>query len=339
MLTRRKKTKKISKEGKKSCTFVKNVIVGTQQVKNNMEKKELEVIICIGVPASGKSTWVKEFIAKNPSYVKVSRDDFRYMLKNTGWCEPKIEKMITDLHNNTVLTALSNKLNVVIDNTNVKVKTINEIVELVREVANVSYRVFDVPLKTLYERDAARERSVGKDVIDRMYNDYQILKDSFDFQPVKKVKKKKVIVPNYKSGLTDAVIFDMDGTLAIMSDKREAYDWDKVDMDDLNEVVAEQVRFHKSLGRKIIIMSGRDIVSKERTVEWLKFYNVEYDMILMRPFNNYEKDKIVKRRLYEEFIEGRYNVIAWYDDRLQVIELIYDLGIFCFNVNQGLKPF
>lgn len=304
-----------------------------------MEKKELDVIVCIGPPASGKSTWVKDFISKNPNYVKVSRDDFRYMLKNTGWCEPKIEKMITELHNEAVITALSNKLSVVIDNTNVKVKFINEIIDLVKEYANVSYRVFDVPLKTLYERDSARERSVGKDVIDRMYNDYQILKDSFHFQPVKKEKKKKVIKPNYSSNLPDAVIFDLDGTLAIMSDKRNPYDWDIVDMDDPNDVVIEQVKYHKSLGRKIIIISGRDIVSMERTKIWLNIYDIEYDLILMRPTNNFEKDDIIKRRLFEEFIEDRYNIIAVYDDRLSVCQMWYDKELFVFNCNQGLKKF
>ena len=304
-----------------------------------MEKKELDVIVCIGPPASGKSTWVKDFISKNPNYVKVSRDDFRYMLKNTGWCEPKIEKMITELHNEAVITALSNKLSVVIDNTNVKVKFINEIIDLVKEYANVSYRVFDVPLKTLYERDSARERSVGKDVIDRMYNDYQILKDSFHFQPVKKEKKKKVIKPNYSSNLPDAVIFDLDGTLAIMSDKRNPYDWDMVDMDAPNDVVIEQVKYHKSLGRKIIIISGRDIVSMERTKIWLNIYDIEYDLILMRPTNNFEKDDIIKRRLFEEFIEDRYNIIAVYDDRLSVCQMWYDKELFVFNCNQGLKKF
>lgn len=73
-------------------------------------EKELEVIINIGVPASGKSSWTSEFISKNPGWVKVSRDDFRYMLKGVGFCEPKIEKMITHMHNQAILTALANKL-------------------------------------------------------------------------------------------------------------------------------------------------------------------------------------------------------------------------------------
>ena len=154
-------------------------------------EKNLEVIINIGVPASGKSTFTKNYLAKHPDYVKVSRDDFRYMLQNKGWCEPKVENMITSMHNDTILTALSSGLNVIVDNTNLKISTINEIINLVHEYADVNYRVFDVPYETLLERDAARERSVGKDVIDKMWKQWLILKDSFDFQPVKKAKYMK----------------------------------------------------------------------------------------------------------------------------------------------------
>ena len=124
-----------------------------------------------------------------------------------------------------------------------------------------------------------------------------------------------------------------------MSDKRNPYDWDMVDMDDPNDVVIEQVKYHKSLGRKIIIISGRDIVSMERTKIWLNIYDIEYDLILMRPTNNFEKDDIIKRRLFEEFIEDRYNIIAVYDDRLSVCQMWYDKELFVFNCNQGLKKF
>lgn len=146
--------------------------------------KNLEVIINVGVPASGKSTWTKEFIKKNPDYVRVSRDSFRYMLKDSGWCEPKIEKMITNLVNNAILTALSNKLNVIVDNTNLRAKSINQIIDLVHEYADVTYRIFEEAKNTLYERDAAREHSVGRDVIDKMYNNWLNLKATFDFNPV-----------------------------------------------------------------------------------------------------------------------------------------------------------
>ena len=300
-----------------------------------MKKKELEVILNIGCPGSGKSTYTAEFLAKNPNYVKVGRDDFRYMLRNQGFTEPKIEKMITDLVNNAILTALSNKLNVIVDNTNLKISVINSIVALVHDYANVSYRVFDVPYKTLLERDNARERSVGEPVLKRMWGDWVTLKDSFDFQPVPRNTKVTHVVPNFKSELPDCVIFDLDGTLALSYGRRDMFDWSKVDRDSLNEIVAEQVKFHKSKGRTIIILSGRDEVSKALTEEWLKFYDVEYDFIYMRPANNFEKDTVIKRRIYENEIKGKYNVLAWYDDRKQVVSLVNDLGLYCFDVGQG----
>src|ERR1035437_3843018 len=109
------------------------------------KEKKLEVVIYIGMPASGKSTTAKDFIRKNPDYVKVSRDDFRHMLKNQGVCEPKIESMINDLMDQTIIKSLSKKLNVIVDGTNLKEYKIRDIIKLVNPYANVSYRTFDFP--------------------------------------------------------------------------------------------------------------------------------------------------------------------------------------------------
>ena len=38
----------------------------------------LKVTLCLGIPASGKSTWAKEEVRKNPEKVtRVNRDDLR----------------------------------------------------------------------------------------------------------------------------------------------------------------------------------------------------------------------------------------------------------------------
>lgn len=305
--------------------------------------KELEVIILCGCPASGKSTFAKEYIKKNPNYVRVSRDDFRYMLKDSGWCEPKIEKMISDLVNKVILTALSCKLNVIVDNTNLKAKVINEIIELVNEYANVTYRVFDVPKKTLYERDANREHSVGKDVIDKMYANWEILKDSFVFQDVKKARYKKIILPNFESDKQDVIVFDLDGSLCYANtnrnNERGYFDWDKVYKDDINQIVAEQIKFHKSKGRKILIVTGRDASCKAMTEDWLAIHGIEYDELFMRPENNYEKDSVIKKRIIENDIEPNYNILAWFDDRRQVRDMLFSKDIFVFSCNQGEKIF
>ena len=86
-------------------------------------KENRKIIITIGLPAGGKSTWSKNFIAKHNNFVKVGRDEFRYMLKNQGFCEPNIEKLITDLVNMTIENCLAARQNVIYDATNLKVKS------------------------------------------------------------------------------------------------------------------------------------------------------------------------------------------------------------------------
>lgn len=299
-----------------------------------MKKDNLKILILIGIPASGKSTWAKEYVRKHANYVRVNRDDFRSMLKDAAMCENKIEDMITSLTFKVIESALMKRLNVIVDNTNLKRKYIDEIVERFKYQADIDYQVFDVSLNKAIERDNSREAKVGEGVIRKMYESYKVLIDSFDFQPVKKIEQRPVVIPDFNSELEDAVVFDIDGTLALMG-KRGPFDWKRVYFDDVNDIVAEQVNFHKSLGRKIILVSGRDEVCRKETQDWLEFYNIHFDELYMRPKDDQRKDTIVKREIYETHLQDKYNVLCVYDDRLQVLEMWNNLGIFAFNVNQG----
>lgn len=303
-----------------------------------MKKDNLKILILIGIPASGKSTWAKDYVRRNEGWVRVSRDEYRLMLKNSQVCEPKIEDLITTLVNGAIRKALMKKLNIIIDNTNLKVRYINQFINEFKDVADIDYRVFDISLDKAIERDEQREMKVGVGVIKNMYKDYKILIDSFDFQPVKMVKEKEFVVPNFKSDLPDAVIFDIDGTIALMGD-RGPFDWLRVHRDDKNEIVAEQIEFHRSKGRKIIIVSGRDEICRKLTEDWMELYGIEFDEFFMRPEGDSRKDTLIKREIYQGKIEGKYNVLAVYDDRLQVLDMWYEEGIFTFNVNQGNREF
>ena len=93
--------------------------------------KELEVLILIGISASGKSTWSKDFVKYNDGWCRLGRDDYRYMLKNQGFCEPKIEDLVSTLMNASILECLNKRLNVIVDNTNLKESYLNEFIKLV----------------------------------------------------------------------------------------------------------------------------------------------------------------------------------------------------------------
>ena len=146
------------------------------------------------------------------------------MLRNEQMCIPKIEDLITTLVNKTVHDSLSKKLNVILDATHVKVKYIEAIVDEFKYRADIDYQVFDISLNKAIERDKNREATVGEDVIKRMYKDYKILIDSFGFQPVNKIPHKPFVPAKYNKNLPDCVIFDIDGTLSHMNNKRGPFD-------------------------------------------------------------------------------------------------------------------
>ena len=301
-------------------------------------KANLKILILIGIPGSGKSTWAKDYVKYHDDYIRVNRDDFREMLKSAQVCENKIEDMITGLVNQTIENALMKRLNVIVDNTNLKVKYINDIIEKFKYSADIDYRVFDVSLDKAIERDSNRDKKVGAPVINKMNKEYKILMDSFDFQPVKKIAHRPAVKPDFTSKLPEAVIFDIDGTLALMG-RRGPFDWMQVYKDDVNEIVVEQLQFHKSKGRKILVVTGRDEVCREVTADWLELHGIEFDEMYMRPKDDYRKDTIIKKEIYQNEVVGKYNLLCVYDDRLQVLDMWYDQGVFTFNVNQGNHNF
>ena len=300
-----------------------------------MEKrKNLIVQINVGIPASGKTTWSLNKIKNDPSWVRINRDDFRFMLKDQPFCEPKIEDAITKMVYNAIDIALAKNLNVIIDNTNVKAKYINAFVEYVQYRADVQFLVFDISLDKAIERDKNREKSVGEEVIKKMYKDYKILVDSFLFQ--NQTKKKHVFVdPPYDPNLPEVVIFDIDGTLAHMNGKRSPFDWQRVDVDDLDRTIAAAFKDHMTLGHKIFVLSGRDGESREKTEQWLDFYGLKYEKLLMRKTGDFRKDSIVKEEIYNHYIKGSYNVRVIYDDRQQVVDMWRSLGLKVFQVEKA----
>lgn len=300
-----------------------------------MEKrKNLIVNINVGIPASGKTTWSLNKIKNDPSWVRINRDDFRFMLKNQAFCEPKIEDAITKMFYNAVDVALTKNLNVIIDNTNVKAKYIEAFIEHVQYRADVEFMVFDISLEKALERDKNREKSVGVEVIKKMYKEYKILVDSFLFER-RPMKKHVFVDPPYNPKLPDIVIFDIDGTLAHMNGKRSPFDWQRVDVDDLDRTVASAFKDHMTLGHKIFILSGRDEESREKTEQWLDFYGLKYEKLLMRKAGDFRKDSIVKEEIYNHYIKGDYNVRVIYDDRQQVVDMWRSLGMKVFQVEKA----
>lgn len=299
-------------------------------------KRNPKIILTIAPPAAGKTTWAKDQVKKNPKIMRISRDDFRFMMKDSPVLETKGESILTEMVQNSIASLTKVGYDVIVDQTNCNKKHLVSLIEFCQQHGDVHFQIFDVPKSTLIERDSMREKSVGEDVINRMYNGWlKIFDSNFDFSIR---KKKDRFVSSYQindSELPKAFIFDMDGTLAHNLNVRSYFDWLKVDQDSYDEHVGQMAKDLKAAGYKIIIVTGRDGEAEELSKEWLDFYDVEYDEFFIRPQGDYRKDNVIKKEIYDNNIKNKYNVVGVFDDRDQVVSFWRSEGLKCYQVEYG----
>jgi T4 RnlA family RNA ligase len=275
--------------------------------------KTLKLIVTKGLPASGKTTWAREYIQKNPETANLCKDDLRLQLSGTG----KREKRIVKVRDLLTEYYFEQGYSVIWSDTNlnpVHLKRAHELAE--KYQAKVVVQDFThVPLAECIKRDLIRPNSVGQEAIEQMYYDYIAQPDP---------------TPARDPELQDCYLVDIDGTLAI-NNTRNPFEWHRVDEDDLNPAVATLV---EKLGRdtKIIVLSGRSSVCRDLTIAWLKKHGIEHHDLFMRSADDSRADDILKSELYYLHVRGKYNVLGVIDDRPKVCRMWRNLGLNVFQV-------
>ena len=83
-----------------------------------------KLIICRGLPASGKSTWAKQWVLEDPEHrVRINQDNIRLML-GKYWV-PKREPLVQHIQEEALIEALLKGYDIVIDNTNLNKKVLD----------------------------------------------------------------------------------------------------------------------------------------------------------------------------------------------------------------------
>ena len=162
------------------------------------------------------------------------------------------------------------------------------------------------------------------------------------------------------------VIFDLDGTLANIDDRRDIsmkpngrLDWDVfaapnsiLALDKPNAPVIKMAQMFKADGFKIVIFSGRNDRGFDATVQWLSDFKVPFDLLVMRPDKFKDKswpiadgnpatgdmrfmpDEILKKKMLDAFVDIN-DVFLVVDDRDKVVKMWRDLGLNTFQVAPG----
>lgn len=285
-----------------------------------------KLIICRGLPASGKTTWATYMERNAPDRViRVNKDDIR---RATGepWSR-ELEKRVVATRDQMIRAALLVYEIVISDDTNLAPKHEKQMRQIAMESnSEVEIEVFDTGYAECIARDAKRvgNEKVGERVIMEMYN--QFLKPAV--API-------AMQPYIKDqSLPPALICDLDGTLALHNG-RSPYDFTKCYTDLPNGPILTLLWAMANGGVQIIYLSGRDDSVQAMTETWLSANGCPPGPLFMRVTGDKRKDSIMKLELFDREIRGKFNVLFALDDRDQIVKLWRDLGLTCLQVAYG----
>lgn len=297
------------------------------------------VFIFQGIPSVGKSSVAKYFASSLQKYdfKRVNKDDLRSMIDGGAWSK-KNEEQIIAARNVLLKNFLSHGHDVIIDDTNYHIPHIKKILEVAGNVADVFVIDFHQNPKDCIFWDYLRENSVGADVIRKIAGQRESFLKKIEGHtfPIRDNR-----VPTFNPDLPPAIIVDIDGTVAHMQG-RSPYDFSRVDEDRVDPHIRDLVNhmyFTQSWGYgervTVLIFSGRDDSCYDTTAKWLKDNGVMYDKLMMRASDDNRPDYIVKKEMYFEHVEGKFDVQFVLDDRNSVVSEWRSMGLKALQVEDG----
>ena len=130
------------------------------------------LILLCGIPGSGKTTYAEKYIRTYPGTVHISSDNIRKELWGNEATQGDNNEVFALMQTRTI-NALNFGDNVVYDATDLTRKDRAYIISQCPKFAKIECHIIWAPIETCIERDAARKRTVGKEIIDKMLKRFQ----------------------------------------------------------------------------------------------------------------------------------------------------------------------
>ena len=143
------------------------------------------------------------------------------------------------------------------------------------------------------------------------------------------------------------VIFDLDGTLALIDKRRDLattsgrLNWDvffdpsNIKLDVPNKPIIKLAQLFAEDGFLIVIFSGRSIKTEHTTRSWLTRNRVPFHKLVMRDDKrHFMPDNELKKQFLDEHVNIE-DVFLVVDDRQQVVDMWREEGLTCLQVAEG----
>lgn len=131
-----------------------------------------KIIILVGIPGAGKTYYAQSYIHTHDNTIHLSSDGIRAELYGNETVQGDPNQVFSLMQKKTV-KALEQGRDVIYDSTALTRKDRSHIIKACSNIARIECHIIWAPIKTCIERDAARSRTVGKEVIDKMLKRFQ----------------------------------------------------------------------------------------------------------------------------------------------------------------------
>lgn len=159
-----------------------------------------KLIILCGIPGSGKTTYAKNYIEQNLNTVHLSLDAIRKELYGDENIQGNPTEVFALMQKRAVET-LNRGCDVLYDATNITRKDRSSIIGVCPKFSKIECHIIWAPIEECIKRDAARDRTVGKEVIDRMLKRFQAVYYDEGIDEIKIVGPKGFNMRDYTNSL------------------------------------------------------------------------------------------------------------------------------------------
>jgi len=184
----------------------------------------VKLILLVGIPGSGKSTYAVKYMEDHRVY-RLSSDDIRRQLYGDESIQGDPHEVFSFMQERAI-AALNMGTDVVYDATNITRKDRASIISLCPKFVQIEAHVIWAPIETCIERDAARKRTVGKAVIDKMLKRFQPVYYDEGIDVIKIIKPQDFDIDNYAINMMNTMDIPHDNphhSLNILDHCVEAY--------------------------------------------------------------------------------------------------------------------
>lgn len=133
-----------------------------------------------------------------------------------------------------------------------------------------------------------------------------------------------------------AVIVDLDGTLCNVSTILHFVEGEEKDFHAFHAAsawcppddhVAAAVRTAHDAGEGILVVTGREFIWRDLTLDWLRDHDLPYDELVMRISGDYRPDHVIKAEMLDDLLARGWAVADAWEDQDDIAELWESRGI------------